>query len=45
MFEVIWSVFANKYILRTGAPVGRVTPNFIGTQDECIAHLRNCFPR
>jgi len=44
VYEVIWSWARDKYIVRPVCTWSSITPNFIGTYDECIAHLRNCFP-
>lgn len=43
MFEVIWSYFYDRYIVR---PVGisTITPQFVGSHDECVIYLTKCNP-
>lgn len=41
MFEIIWSVFYNKHIVRAVVAQSHVSPLFIGTLDECNAKLQN----
>lgn len=35
MFEVIWSMFSNAYIVRPVNSYSTVKPMFIGTDSEC----------
>jgi len=41
MFEIIWSVFYNKHIVRASVAYSQIDPLFIGTLDECNAKLQN----
>lgn len=37
MYEVIWSVFMDKFVVRPcGEPYG-IKPHFVGTKEECFA--------
>jgi hypothetical protein len=40
MYEIIWSMFENKHIIRAVCP-STVRALFIGTYDECQAKLKN----
>jgi len=44
MFEIIWSVWNDKYIVRPVPPMGNVKPVFIGTEEECAQKIKNCSP-
>jgi len=44
MYEIIWSVFYDKYIVRPVPQMGNVKPLFIGTEAECTTALNNCNP-
>lgn len=39
MYEVIWSVFSNCYVLRPANMYSTVKPLFIGTRDECATYI------
>jgi hypothetical protein len=41
MYEIIWSNFENKHIIRTLCSFSVVPALFIGTHDECQAKLKN----
>jgi hypothetical protein len=41
MFEIIWSVWSDKYIMRPVLHMGNVKPMFIGTEEECAKVLSN----
>ena len=41
MFEIIWSVWNDKYIVRPVKPMGNVKPEFIGTEEECAQKIKN----
>lgn len=40
MFEVIWSVFEDKYIVRNISAFSSIHPRFIGNKQECIAYIK-----
>ena len=44
MFEIIWSVWSDKYIVRPVPSMGNVKPMFIGTEEECNQYINNCTP-
>jgi len=44
MYEIIWSNFENKHIIRTVRCFSKVPALFIGTHDECQAKLKNYTP-
>jgi hypothetical protein len=41
MYEIIWSNFYNKHIIRVCDSISTVNVLFIGTLDQCQAKLRN----
>lgn len=45
VYEVIWSVCDDRYIVREALPYSRITPEFIGTLEACNAYLLRCYPR
>ena len=44
MFEIIWSVWNDKYIVRPVPSMGNVKPEFIGTEEECAQKIKNFGP-
>jgi hypothetical protein len=39
MYEVIWSKFNNRFIVRSVTICSTVKPMFIGTEEECKKHI------
>lgn len=39
MYEVIWSKFSDRFIVRSVTICSTVKPMFIGTEDECNNHI------
>lgn len=44
MFEVIWSYFYDRYIVRPVSISTKITPLFVGSYDECVSYLTKCSP-
>jgi hypothetical protein len=41
MYEIIWSIFYDKLIMRSVSTMGNVKPLFIDTEENCIQWLKN----
>lgn len=44
MYEVIWSVFYDRYIVRSTENFSTVNPLFLGSEDQCNAWVKNNDP-
>jgi len=44
MFEIIWSTWQDKFVIRRISPIGNVRAVFIGTKAACIKAINNFNP-